>query len=85
MTVTIRFQSTGTIPGAGHPVTMEGASLTIGRGSENDMVLPDPDRTLSKRHCMIENHNGKVVVIDISTNGTFLNYGKVPLLSLIHI
>lgn len=51
----------------------------MGRSPENDIVLPDPDRVLSKRHCMIEDHNGNVVVVDISTNGTFLNYGKVPL------
>lgn len=79
MAVTLRFQSTGAIPGSGEPVTMNGPSLTIGRGDENDMVLPDPDRMISKRHCVVEDHNGNVVVVDISTNGTFLNYGKVPL------
>jgi len=26
-----------------------------------------------------DDHNGNVVVVDISTNGTFLNYGKLPL------
>lgn len=79
MTVTLQFQSTGSIPGDGQPIRMQGASLTMGRSPENDIVLPDPDRVLSKRHCMIEDHNGNVVVVDISTNGTFLNYGKVPL------
>jgi type VI secretion system protein len=79
MTVTLRYQSTGTIPGKGEPVTLQGASLTIGRGDENDLVLPDPDRLLSKRHCIVEDHNGNVVVVDISTNGTFLNYGKIAL------
>jgi type VI secretion system protein len=34
---------------------------------------------LSKRHCAIEDHNGNVIVVDFSTNGTFLNYGKLPL------
>lgn len=58
---------------------MVGQSLTIGRGAENDLCLPDPDRTLSKRHCAIEDHNGNVIVVDFSTNGTFLNYGKLPL------
>ncbi|MGB5556675.1 MAG: type VI secretion system-associated FHA domain protein TagH [Paracoccaceae bacterium] len=79
MAVTLRFQSTGAIPGKGEPVPMRGQSLTIGRGDENDLALPDPDRLLSKRHCVVENHNGNVVVVDISTNGTFLNYGKVAL------
>lgn len=79
MAVTLSFQSTGAIPGKGAPHRMNGPSLTIGRGDENDLVLPDPDKLLSKRHCVIEDHNGNLVVVDISTNGTFLNYGKVPL------
>ena len=79
MAVVLKFQSTGSIPGNGDPVPMVGDSLTIGRGPENDLVLPDPDRMLSKRHCAIEDHNGNVIVVDFSTNGTFLNYGKLPL------
>ncbi len=79
MPVVLKFQSTGSIPGDGAPIPMRGPSLTIGRGAENDLALPDPDRTISKRHCVIEDHNGNVVVVDISTNGTFLNYGKLAL------
>jgi type VI secretion system FHA domain protein len=77
--VTLHFQSTGTIPGDGRSVQMHGAGLTLGRGSENDVELPDPDRMLSKRHCAIEDHNGSIIAVDMSTNGTFLNYGKLPL------
>lgn len=79
MSVVIRFQSTGVVPGDGRPVPMVGNSLTIGRANDNDLVLPDPDRVISSHHCAIEDQNGNVVVIDLSTNGTFLNYGKVPL------
>lgn len=79
MPVTLRFQSTGAVPGDGAPIVMRGPSLTIGRGPQNDVVLPDPDRLISKTHCAIEDQNGDVTVIDFSTNGTFLNYGKVPL------
>lgn len=79
MTVTLKFQSSGTVPGDARPVPMQGGSLTIGRGPSNDLVLPDPDRMLSKNHCVIEDHNGNVVVVDLSTNGTFLNYSKIPL------
>lgn len=79
MAVTLRFQSTGTVPGSGAPVVMVGKSMTVGRGPENDLVLPDPDRLISKTHFAIEDHGGNVVVIDLSTNGTFLNYGKVAL------
>ncbi|MCI5110203.1 MAG: type VI secretion system-associated FHA domain protein TagH [Marivita sp.] len=79
MTVTLKFQSSGMVPGDGRPVQMKGGSLTVGRGPGNDLVLPDPDRMLSKSHFVIEDHNGKVVIVDFSTNGTFLNYSKVPL------
>lgn len=79
MGVTLHFQSTGTVPGNARPVPMIGGSITVGRGPENDLVLPDPTKVLSKRHCAIEEHGSQVVVIDLSTNGTFLNYGKTPI------
>lgn len=78
MPLTLRFQSTGAIPGSGEPVMMRGASLTIGRGPENDLVLPDKDRMISKRHCVLEDHDSRVLLIDFSTNGTFVNYAKEP-------
>ncbi|SHH01398.1 type VI secretion system-associated FHA domain protein TagH [Marivita hallyeonensis] len=79
MGVTLKFQSSGMVPGNGDPVPMRGGSLTVGRGPANDLTLPDPDRVLSKNHFVIEDHNGRVVIVDFSTNGTFLNYSKVPL------
>lgn len=79
MSVTLVFQSTGIVPGSLGPVTMQGASLTVGRGEENDLVLPDPDRMISKRHFVIEHRGDAYVVIDLSTNGTFLNYAKAAL------
>ncbi|MEX0276134.1 MAG: type VI secretion system-associated FHA domain protein TagH [Ruegeria sp.] len=79
MTVTLKFQSTGIVPGDGRPVSMQGGSLTVGRGPANDLVLPDPEKTLSKSHFVIEDHNGNVVIVDLSTNGTFLNYSKIAL------
>lgn len=79
MTVTLKFQSSGMVPGDGRPVQMRGTSMSVGRGPANDLVLPDPDRMLSKNHFVIEDHNGNVVIVDLSTNGTFLNYSKIPL------
>lgn len=80
MTVKLSFQSSGTIPGGVGPMQMPtGGSLALGRGPANDVVLPDPERQLSKSHCVIEDHNGNVVVVDFSTNGTFLNYSKTPM------
>ena len=74
MAVTLHFQSSGSMPGAAEKVVMRGGSVTLGRGDDNDVVLPDPDRMVSKHHCVIEEHGGDVVALDLSTNGTFLNY-----------
>lgn len=79
MTITLRFLSSGAVPGDGRPILMRGQNLTIGRAPENDVVLPDPDRQISKTHCVLESRNGNLVVVDLSTNGTYLNYGKIPL------
>lgn len=79
MAVTLRFQSSGRIPGRADLIRMRGRSMTLGRAPENDVVLPDPDQLISKRHCVLEDQGGRLVVLDLSTNGTFLNYGKVPL------
>ncbi|MFK7837098.1 MAG: type VI secretion system-associated FHA domain protein TagH [Sulfitobacter sp.] len=80
MPVKLSFQSSGTMPGDVGPMQMPtGGSLSLGRGPANDVVLPDPERQLSKNHCVIEDHGGNIVVVDFSTNGTFLNYSKTPL------
>lgn len=47
--------------------------LTIGRGADNDLVLPDPNRHLSKSHCTIASDGGSFTITDTSTNGVFLN------------
>src|ERR1700752_1817892 len=47
--------------------------LTIGRGADNDLVLPAPDRHLSKNHCTIAFDGVGYTITDTSTNGVFLN------------
>lgn len=56
-----------------------GGELSIGRGAENDWILPDPDRVLSKRHCIVAFRQGGWQVADVSSNGTFLNQGAEPI------
>ncbi len=53
--------------------------LTVGRGPDNDWVLADPERLLSKNHCMVEFKGGVYVVIDCSTNGVFVNDATDPI------
>ncbi len=49
---------------------------TIGRGVENDWVLPDPDRHISGKHAAILNKDGDYFILDTSTNGVFMNESK---------
>lgn len=56
-----------------------GGEYAIGRGGENDWVLADPERVLSKRHCVVGFHGGAWHVTDTSTNGVFLNRDGDPL------
>jgi type VI secretion system FHA domain protein len=79
MTITLHFQSTGTIPENAQPFKMLGRNMTVGRGEQNDLILPDAEKIISSKHFIIEDHGGNIVVVDLSTNGTFLNYGKVAL------
>jgi type VI secretion system FHA domain protein len=59
--------------------TVGGGEFSIGRGPENDWVLADPDRHLSKRHCVLAYRSGAWQVADVSTNGTYLNTEADPL------
>jgi type VI secretion system protein ImpI/type VI secretion system protein len=57
---------------------LQGGEFSIGRGSENDWVLPDRERFLSTRHCILAYRSGGWQIADLSTNGTFLNGEAVP-------
>ena len=52
---------------------IRGGEFSIGRGPENDWTLLDPDKFLSKRHCMLAFRSGGWQIADLSTNGTFHN------------
>src|SRR5690554_3996411 len=52
---------------------------TLGRAETNTWVLPDPDKFLSSCHCEILCDAGRYYVLDLSTNGTFLNGSHEPL------
>lgn len=52
---------------------------TIGRGPDNAWILPDPDRYLSGKHVRIDFRAGNYVLVDTSSNGTYVNSAQVPL------
>ena len=59
--------------------SLQSGEFSIGRGPENDWVLADPERSISKRHCMLAFRSGCWQIADLSTNGTFLNRDSEPL------
>src|SRR5450631_2651832 len=52
---------------------------TIGRGTDNAWILPDPERYLSGKHVRIDFRAGSYVLVDTSSNGTYVNSSQVPL------
>lgn len=68
-------------PDAVPPETRQvpGGEFSIGRGTDNSWTLPDPDRTLSRRHCVLAFRSGGWQLADVSANGTFLNREAEPL------
>lgn len=59
--------------------TFNGQGGTLGRGDSNTWVLPDPDKFLSSCHCEILVDGDSYFLLDLSTNGTFLNDSPEPL------
>jgi type VI secretion system protein ImpI/type VI secretion system protein len=55
------------------------APFSLGRAPDNDWMLADPQRHLSKRHCTIAFRDSFWEVTDHSTNGTFLNAEREPI------
>ncbi len=52
---------------------------SIGRSRDNDWTLPDPDRYLSGSHARVDFRAGSYVVVDVSSNGTYINDSAEPL------
>ena len=52
---------------------------TIGRSTDNAWILPDPERYLSGKHARIDFRAGAYVLVDTSSNGTYINGAQVPL------
>ncbi|AZF55796.1 Uncharacterized protein ImpI/VasC [Pseudomonas sp. R4-34-07] len=59
-------------PGQCSEKSMNQGSMAIGRSSENDWVLPDPERLVSSQHCVIQYKDGRYYLTDNSTNGVEL-------------
>src|ERR1700686_5868783 len=52
---------------------------TIGRSIDNEVILPDTERYLSGKHARVDFRAGTYVLVDTSSNGTYVNGAQVPL------
>jgi type VI secretion system protein len=52
---------------------------SIGRSTDNEWILPDPERYLSGKHARIDFRAGSYILVDTSSNGTYVNGAQVPL------
>lgn len=66
-------------PGQCAEKTLDTGVMAIGRSQENDWVLPDPERLVSSRHCVIQYKDGRYYLTDNSTNGVELVQAGVRL------
>ncbi len=56
-----------------YTIRLEQHCFTVGRSNDNDIVLPNPDKTISRLHCVLEQQaNFWWVVDESSANGTFV-------------
>jgi pSer/pThr/pTyr-binding forkhead associated (FHA) protein len=78
MAVRLEVHTAATRSGAQRPLVYEfdQARITIGRGSSNDVQLPDP--TVSITHASIRVHNAGYAVLDEgAVNGTHVNGARI--------
>jgi len=70
--ICISFQDRA--PRVSQEISLDRHGGTIGRASDNDFVVEDPDRFASGHHCRIFYDERGYCVEDTSSNGTLINY-----------
>lgn len=78
MPLTLSLTGGEIAPGQRQTRTLRSGTLSIGRAPGNDWVLADPERYLSKTHCIISADDGRYVLTDTSSNGIFVNGAQRP-------
>lgn len=73
MTLILRIENFDSLENGGPlTFTVEGRGASIGRRNANDWVLPDPERHISGTHFEVTFDGAQYYLVDVSTNGTFL-------------
>ena len=52
---------------------------SIGRSSDNNWILPDPEKFVSGHHAVVEYADGEYFLIDVSSNGTYVNGADIAI------
>jgi len=52
-------------------------SIMVGRGQDCDLVIPS--QQASREHCKIECNRGKFILVDNSSNGSYVNHDQIEL------
>ncbi len=78
MPLILSLSGGGLPPGRPQTRSLQTGTLSIGRAPGNDWVLADPDRHLSKTHCVITARGGRYVLTDRSSNGIYVNDARQP-------
>lgn len=66
------------VPQAETERVFTGGQLSIGRSPDADWQVEDPKMFISRRHCVIGEENGQVVVTDASSGGLYLDNASNP-------
>ena len=61
---------------------LDAHGVTIGRASDNEWVLPDPQRYVSAHHARVHFRDGMYILEDVSTNGVYVNDDSRPVAEL---
>jgi type VI secretion system protein ImpI len=60
-------------------VLHQGGEISIGRGTDADWQIVDPDMFVSRRHCVVAGRDGNWTVTDASRGGLFVDGADAPL------
>ena len=63
----------------GKRLSFEDRGCSFGRSSDNDLVMPDPNRFVSSHHGTVTFENGQFSIYDQSSNGLFADNASVPI------
>ncbi len=73
MQLTLKVLNCRGRPAPGQSVRFDQRSGTIGRSPDNDLVLPDPENFISRRHAQIKYESGSYILTDTSLSGTIID------------